>query len=88
MCCLVSKADLLLLDEPVAGIAPTMIEEVLSTIVDLPKQGKSVIVIEHNLDAITQICDRVVFMDAGMKICEGTSSEVHNDPRVMEAYLE
>jgi ABC-type branched-subunit amino acid transport system ATPase component len=87
MCCLAADADLLMLDEPVAGIAPEMIERILGIIRSLPDKGKSVILIEHNMDAIASVCDRVVFMDAGVKVCEGTQDEVRNDPRVIEAYI-
>ena len=88
VCCLAVGAELLLLDEPVGGIAPAMIENILTIIRDLPKQGKSVVFIEHNLEAVIQICDRVIFMDAGRKISEGTPEQVRNDPRVMEAYID
>jgi len=87
VCCLAAKTELLLLDEPVAGIAPEVIERILGIIRGLPSKGKSVILIEHNLDAVMQTCDRVVFMDAGAKISEGTPEEVRNDPRVIEAYI-
>ena len=86
--CLAADAKLLLLDEPVAGIAPEMREKILAIIKDLPGQGKSTIVIEHDMEAIRDVCGRVVFMDAGKKVCEGTLEEVRNDPRVIEAYLE
>ena len=87
VCCLAAGPDLLLLDEPVAGIAPEAIEKILGIIRRLPSQGKSVILIEHNLDAVMEVCDRVVFMDAGAKVSEGTPEEVRNDPKVIEAYI-
>ena len=87
VCCLAAKSDVLLLDEPVAGIAPEMIERILGVIRELPAQGKAVVLIEHNLDAVMQVCDRVVFMDAGVKVSEGTPEEVRNDPKVIAAYI-
>ena len=88
VCCLGADAELLLLDEPVAGIAPEMRERILGIIRELPGKGKSVVLIEHDLDAVMQTCDRVVFMDAGAKVSEGTPQEVRNDPKVIEAYID
>ena len=88
VCCLAADAQIILLDEPVVGIAPEMIDRILGVIQGLPKQGKSVMLIEHNLDAVMQVCSRVVFMDAGAKISEGTPQQVRDDPRVIEAYID
>jgi len=87
-CCLASGADLFLLDEPVAGINPEIIDKILAIIKRLPKEEKTVVLIEHNIDAVMQVCDKVVFMDEGRKIVEGEPESVRNDPAVLEAYLE
>jgi ABC-type branched-subunit amino acid transport system ATPase component len=65
-----------------------MTERILGTIRGLPTKGKTVILIEHNLDAVMQVCDRVIFMDAGAKVSEGTPEEVRNDPNVIETYID
>ncbi|MFC2167762.1 ABC transporter ATP-binding protein [Acidobacteriota bacterium] len=88
VCCIATGAKVLLLDEPVAGIAPVMIDKILSLISTLSMQGKSVILIEHNLDAVMKICNRVIFMDAGVIISEGIPEDVRNDPKVIDAYIE
>jgi ABC-type branched-subunit amino acid transport system ATPase component len=76
------------LDEPVAGINPETIEKIFTVIKKLSEEGKTVVMIEHNIDAVMQVCDRVIFMDEGKKIAEGDPESVRNNPAVIEAYLE
>lgn len=87
-CCLAAEPDLLLLDEPVSGVQPVMIEKIVEVIRDLvSNQGKTVLLIEHNIDFVLNISDTIVVMDEGKKIAEGTPSIIRNSPEILEAYL-
>jgi branched-chain amino acid transport system ATP-binding protein len=85
---LMPEPKLILLDEPMAGINPKIIERVVDTILYANKNlGVGFLVIEHNIDVVTSICQRVVVLDQGTKLIEGLPNEIIQDQRVREAYL-
>ncbi|MFK0386281.1 ABC transporter ATP-binding protein [Agrobacterium sp. NPDC090273] len=85
---LMPEPKLILLDEPMAGINPKIIERVVDTILYANKSlGVSFLVIEHNIDVVTSICQRVIVLDQGTKLVEGAPHDIIQDQRVREAYL-
>ena len=84
---LMPKPKIVVLDEPVAGVNPTRIREVEDVLRRLNAAGETFLIVEHNVEFITNLCDRVIVLDQGRKLAEGTAAEVHKDARVLEAYL-
>jgi ABC-type branched-subunit amino acid transport system ATPase component len=84
---LASDPKVLLLDEWLAGLNPTELKTGIALVEQLRKEGRTIIVVEHVMDAIRSLCDRCVVMNGGVKIAEGTPREVLADHEVIRAYL-
>ena len=84
---LMPDPELLLLDEPAAAVNPTMINQMKEHILRLHGQGKTVVLVEHNMDVVMDISQRVVVLDHGQKIAEGSPQTIRRDARVIEAYF-
>jgi branched-chain amino acid transport system ATP-binding protein len=84
---LATRPELLLLDEVMGGLNPAESEEIILLILELKKRGLTQMVIEHDMKAIMRISDRIVVLNSGEKLAEGTPQEVSNNPDVIAAYL-
>jgi branched-chain amino acid transport system permease protein len=86
-CLLASGGSVLLLDEPTAGIDPSARQGIIDAVARLRSAGKTIVLVEHNLDVVRESCDRVVFLAQGRVLATGTAAEVEADPRLSEIYF-
>jgi branched-chain amino acid transport system ATP-binding protein len=84
---LATQPRMILLDEVMGGLNARESEDIIELILDVKKRGVTQVVIEHDMKAIVRICDRIVVLNSGEKLAEGSPKEIVKDPRVMAAYL-
>lgn len=84
---LATEPAMLLLDEPTAGMNQQETQEIMEIIRKLQKLGKTVVIIEHDMNLVMGISEKIVVLDHGVRIAEGRPEEIKNDPLVIEAYL-
>jgi len=84
---LMAKPSLILLDEPVAGVNPALIEEIAKLLGMLIERGQTLLIVEHNIPFVTRVCGEILVMANGGLLVHGTGAEIQRDPRVLEAFL-
>jgi branched-chain amino acid transport system ATP-binding protein len=84
---LMPRPKIVVLDEPVAGVNPSRIREIEEALRQLNRAGETFLIVEHNVEFITNLCHQVIVLEQGRKLTEGTAAEIHTDSRVLEAYL-
>lgn len=84
---LMGEPELILLDEPAGGVNPVMIDKLATLVRELNAEGRTVLVVEHNMEMVMGLCDHVVVFDRGAPIAAGSPRQIQNDPNVLEAYL-
>lgn len=79
--------SLMLLDEPAAGINRSLLKTIEELIRELKREGKTIVIIEHDMNFIMSLSEKIIVMDRGKEIAEGTPKQIQNNPKVLEAYL-
>jgi branched-chain amino acid transport system permease protein len=78
---------LILLDEPSGGVNPTLVERIAGKICELNAQGKTFLIVEHNMPLVADLCDPVIVLERGRRIAAGPAADIQRDPLVLDAYL-
>ncbi len=84
---LMSDPDVILLDEPAAGVNRTLLQQLIDQIHRLREVGKTILIVEHDMNVIMNHCERIFVMDYGVKVAEGPPAQIQSDERVIEAYF-
>jgi ABC-type branched-subunit amino acid transport system ATPase component len=84
---LAAGAEIILLDEPTAGLAPALVETVIECLRELKETGTSMVLIEHETEVVFRLCEIVWVLNEGRVIASGTPNEIRNDPMVLDLYL-
>lgn len=84
---LMAKPRMMMLDEPAGGVNPSLLQEIVGHIQALNQQGMTFFIVEHDMDLVMRICDKVIVMAYGQVLAEGKPEEIQNNPEVLEAYL-
>ena len=84
---IINNPSVLLLDEPLAGVNPKLAEEILQIILNLAGKGISILMVEHNIEAVMKISERVIVLAEGKVIADSTPENIRTDEKVIEAYL-